>query len=329
MPPDLTGMAGAKNPLGRASVSLGLHIHEGIPDEAVRLLMKEAQFAEQAGFDGLTISEHHGGAPNYLPNPLLASGWVLSNVERVWVAPSPVVLPLRPTRLLLEDLAWLCSAFPWRVGIGLAPGWSKEDFIIAGAPLHDRADLFEAGLMLVARVLEGRDDPPLTLDPAVAMLPKWSLWPLSAAGGMKAVRRAVRAKMGLILSGFRKPERIRRLTEGYEEAGGTGVKLLIRRGWIGSDAPHDVIERLFANAESHSWVDAGTDSFIWGDKDEFVEKCSDVIERSEVDALNIRIHAPGIDHRQVVMQIERFAEVIPHIKLALLKLIESRQSAET
>ena len=32
---------------------------------------------QAAGFDGVTMSEHHGGFHGYLPNPLQAAGWCL------------------------------------------------------------------------------------------------------------------------------------------------------------------------------------------------------------------------------------------------------------
>ena len=45
--------------------------------ECMDHLLRQAKLAEEAGFDGLMTSEHHGGFPGYLPNPLQMAGWLL------------------------------------------------------------------------------------------------------------------------------------------------------------------------------------------------------------------------------------------------------------
>ena len=38
----------------------------------------EAQLAEEVGYDGVMVSEHHAGFPGYLPNPLQAQRVLLA-----------------------------------------------------------------------------------------------------------------------------------------------------------------------------------------------------------------------------------------------------------
>src|SRR5271170_5042326 len=65
-PPSLT-------PLGRGSVSLRIYPLDLPPRQLVTDIQIQARLAEEAGFDGCMFAEHHGGFPNYLPNPLLAA----------------------------------------------------------------------------------------------------------------------------------------------------------------------------------------------------------------------------------------------------------------
>ena len=46
-----------------------------------------------------------------LPNPLQAAGWCLEAMHRAWAAPCPLLLPLKPTALVIEEIAWLAARF--------------------------------------------------------------------------------------------------------------------------------------------------------------------------------------------------------------------------
>src|SRR4051812_12139386 len=101
------------------SVSLRLYPHNQLPaDQIVQTLRAQAAQAEAAGFDGIMTSEHHGGFGGYLPNPLQAAGWCLEAMKAGWAAPCPLLLPLKPTALVIEEIAWLAARFPGRVGLG-------------------------------------------------------------------------------------------------------------------------------------------------------------------------------------------------------------------
>src|ERR1700722_19253107 len=115
-------------PLAPGSVALGLHLAKGDPARAVESLRRQAIAAERAGFDGVALSEHHGGFPTYAPVPALLIGVLLAATETVWGAPCPTVLPLRNSSLVVEELAWLNAAYPGRVGAAFVPGYQARDF---------------------------------------------------------------------------------------------------------------------------------------------------------------------------------------------------------
>ena len=90
----------------------------------------QAALGRQAGFDGMMTSEHHGGFGGYLPNPLQLTGFLLDAMPDGWAAACPLLLPLRPAALVIEEAAWLAARFPGRVGLGVATGSLQADFDI-------------------------------------------------------------------------------------------------------------------------------------------------------------------------------------------------------
>src|SRR5579872_5209423 len=101
-------------------------------------------------------SEHHGGFPNYVPNPLLAAIWVLEATARIWAAPCPLVLPLRPVAQVAEDLAWTHHRFPGRVGAGVCAGALPVDFELAGVPMEEMFPRYRRATAELAEILAGR-----------------------------------------------------------------------------------------------------------------------------------------------------------------------------
>src|SRR6478752_6805743 len=105
-------------PFAPGSVSLRLYPHNDLGAVAiVDELRAQAALAEAHGFDGVMTSEHHGGFHGYLPNPLQAAGWCLEATAHAWAAPAPLLLPLRPSALVAEEIAWLAARFPGRAGL--------------------------------------------------------------------------------------------------------------------------------------------------------------------------------------------------------------------
>ena len=104
-------------PLAPGSVSLRLYPHDLPATDQVEVLRRQARRASEIGYDGVMVSEHHADFPGYLPNPVQLAGLLLDVMPTGWVAPCPMLLPLKPYALIAEDLAWLAAAYP--AGSGL------------------------------------------------------------------------------------------------------------------------------------------------------------------------------------------------------------------
>jgi len=300
------------------SVSLRLYPHLDLPPEAiVQELLDQGRLGEAAGFDGLMVSEHHNAFAGYLPNPIQAAGWLLDVTREAWVAPCPLLLPLRPAALVAEELAWLAARFPGRVGVGLAAGSLEADFTIASTTKDDLTARFADGMRTVSGMLLGRDPGVLPDDPAIGRCVTDPVPVVSAAMSAAACRRAAAAGVGLLFDSLTAVARCRELAEMYREAGGPGPIVLIRRAAPGAPPAARQADQLrlyrsyaAAGAIEH-W---GEDELARGEPSAIAETLAAQAVAVGADCLNVRVHSPGMTPAEARSHIEALADI--HAPLA-------------
>ncbi|MEO5839095.1 MAG: LLM class flavin-dependent oxidoreductase [Acidimicrobiales bacterium] len=316
-------------PLARGSISLRLYPHDLEPAAVVAEIVAQSVLAEQSGFDGVMTQEHHGGFPNYLPNPLLTATWALEQTSTLWAAPCPILLPLRPWTQLVEDLAWTSHRFPGRVGCGVGVGAFPLDFEMAGVPFDEMRSRFKAALPEVAAALAGRANGPIANDPGVAALANAPIPFVVAAQGPLAVRRAARLGLGLVYDSLQTVERTRALSDLHADEGGTAPRILIRRVWLGPP-PLDALTAQMArfravgpaDLQEHWDPDGGLVSAL--DGTELAERLHGFIVGGRCDAINLRVFQAGLSPEAVCEQIALLGEqTLPHLR----SLLNERGSA--
>lgn len=314
--------AGAGGVFAAGSISLRLYPHELPARELVAELLAQARLAEAAGFDGLMTSEHHGGFPGYLPNPLQLAGFLLDVTQRLWAAPCPLLLPLRAWSHVAEELAWLAARFPERVGAGVAVGGLERDFELAELPWAERFTRFRAALPLLADALRGHGDSPLSGDAAIRACARVPVPLVVAAQSAPALRRAARLSLGVLFDSLQRVSQLRELSDAYAAAGGRGPRILIRRVWLGAK-PGSEAERQLAFYRSYSdpalqknW---GEDELVHAEAGEVLAgQLAALLERAGCDALNLRVQLRGIPPAAIREQIERLgAELLPPLRARL------------
>jgi len=310
---------GPRQPLAPGTVSLRLYPHLELPaPQLVEEFVTQAQLAISAGFDGTMVSEHHNGFAGYLPNPVQAAGWALEATAEGWAAPCPLLLPLRPTALVAEELAWLAARFPGRVAAGVAAGSREEDFTLMGTTKDRLTERFTIALDELSRMLLGRHPGALAGDPAVVRCAEWPVPLVSAAMSPTAVRRAAAAGVGLVLDSLTHPGRCRELSDIYADAGGAGPVVLVRRVWVGAAPPaieegHVAVYRDYASAKAMAHWQGG--QLAGGDRPEDVaDRLAEQAEAAGADSLNLRIHAPGIGASSIRDQITALAHVCASLR---------------
>lgn len=309
-------------PFADGSVSLGLHPGGHTPGELIAGLVDQAVAAERAGFVGVTLGEHHGGYPGYLPNPLLAASWLLGSLKSAWVGAAPLLLPLRRTGTVIEDAAWSAARYPGRLGLALAPGYLTGDFNAAGAPFDTRGADFRVGLSQVCPALgSGIADGALGEDAAVRACAKSPIPVLAAAAGPQGMRRAAAAGAGVLIGAFDPPERVRELIDEYRAAGGAGPRVLIRRVWVGRPSPErleSMLSAYTAQPGEQSFLRTATPDSIVHSEDgaEIADRLRSIMVETGATALNIRLVMPDATDDELREQIERAgAEVLPAFAL--------------
>jgi alkanesulfonate monooxygenase SsuD/methylene tetrahydromethanopterin reductase-like flavin-dependent oxidoreductase (luciferase family) len=310
-------------PFAPGSISLRVYPADLQPGAVVTDLRTQARLAEEGGFDGCMTSEHHGGFPNYLPNPLLAATWLLEATDRIWAAPCPLVLPLRPVSQVVEDVAWTHHRFPGRVGVGVCAGALPVDFELAGVPFEEMFPRYRSALAELAAALAGRAEGPLAAEPAVAALAGGEVPVVAAVQAERTTRRAAGLGVGVLYDSLQTVARTRELSDAYLDAGGTGPRILIRRVWIGPP-PTD---NMAAQMDRYRGYAPQRAMAAWGDDDKLIagadgaevaERLHDVMMQAGCDVVNVRVFLAGLAPEQVHDQIRRHGvETVPRLRKLL------------
>jgi alkanesulfonate monooxygenase SsuD/methylene tetrahydromethanopterin reductase-like flavin-dependent oxidoreductase (luciferase family) len=294
-------------PFARGSVSIRLYPHNDLDAGAiVSELCTQASLALRSGFDGVMTSEHHGGFAGYMAQPLQMATFVLEENDSGWAAASPLLLPLRPTALVAEEVAWLNARHRGRVGLGVASGALPLDFQTAGIDPADAVRLFKEELPRLVAMLRGDDLRQLEDDPALRACRRNPVPVLSAAVSVAAAKRAAHCGAGILMEGMSSPDRLAHLTEAYDHAGGTGSKVLIRRVYLGV-VRSDLVNKQRAVYDSLSPATAsfGNDQTIASDEPaEVVARLCEIAEQTSIDAINLRVQLPGMEPEAVREQIQ-------------------------
>ena len=310
-------------PFDAGSISIRLYPHNELPADAiVSELCAQAGVALANGFDGVMTSEHHGGFAGYMAQPLQMTSFVLADQPTGWAAAAPLLLPLRPTALVAEEVAWLHARHPGRVGLGVAAGALPLDFEAARVSQADAVGRFKAELPRLVAMLRGEELGELDGDPALLACRRAPVPVVSAAVSVAAAVRAARCRAGILMEGLSDPRRLVRLTQAFDETGGTGSKVLIRRVWLGR-VQSELVASQRAVYESYA---APTGSFgedqtiACDDPDEMAERLAAILREVGADALNLRVQLPGMSTEEVREQIAQIGSTV----VATLKKIWPR-----
>ena len=312
----------APGPFAPGSISLGLSAVGTDARAIVDRLIEDAVAAELSGFDGLTLSEHHGGFPQYIPVPVTLCGLLLERLDRAWACAGPTVLPLRNPLLLAEELAWTAALHPGRVGLGVAAGYQRRDFELVGADFESRRSTLWTSLVRLQDALTGGQSAD---DPALARLDGLGLPVVVGIGGPVGARRAAVLGAGILLTSLRSAAEIAPLVSAHRAAAGTGPAVLIRRVHVAAErsvAAERVPTGFSASladwtsqADGESWLIAADTALITGSPRAVAEGLVAAVRTSGCTALNLRVDAYAASPDLVSDQIEVLGkEVLPLVR---------------
>lgn len=125
-------------------------------DRVLDEIVAEAQMAEQSGWDGCFLTEHHQQEDGYLPNPLLTAGLIGMRTERIKVGTCILLLPLRHPVSVAEDCAIIDLATKGRVILSVGVGYQPHDFAAFEVPVSERATRTEEALEVIRHAWSGK-----------------------------------------------------------------------------------------------------------------------------------------------------------------------------
>jgi alkanesulfonate monooxygenase SsuD/methylene tetrahydromethanopterin reductase-like flavin-dependent oxidoreductase (luciferase family) len=310
-------VTGFRSALAPGSIGLGLSLHRLHPPAALAQMRREASAAVAAGFDGVTLSEHHAGFPGYVPNPMLMSGLLLAELDTGWAVAAPAILSLRNPVAVAEDLAWLASSYPGRVAAGFVAGYQPRDFETLGSQFASRSATFWNALECVSGLLRGGlPEHPAAADRALGCLSD-DTRPTLVAGvvGGKGAARAARAGVGLLVTSLTSAARCAELVDIYRDNGGSGVRCLIRRAWAGAPASVSLPMQAWTHeGEGAGWLRGANEELIHGSATAVLDGLVAAVVASGANALNIRINVDGKGPTDTLHQIDYLGE---HVLAAL------------
>jgi alkanesulfonate monooxygenase SsuD/methylene tetrahydromethanopterin reductase-like flavin-dependent oxidoreductase (luciferase family) len=308
-------------PLAPGSISIRLAGQNELPAvDLVDELCAQAALAADLGFDGVMMSEHHAATEEgYLPNPLQLTAFALSAMAQGWAAPCPLLLPLRPTVLVAEEVAWLDARYPGRVGVGVGAGTSRAiDHRIVERDVADAGTRFKAELPPFVALLRGEDLGELGGDYALDRCRSHPVPVMSMAMSEVAARRSATVGAGVLLA---HPDvaKLSRLCKAYDDTGGTMSKTVLCGLWLGvRDAAAEAAQSRFFEPYGMRPGGKPYSQIVTTDASSMAEQLVELVTDTGTDALNLRVHLPGIPRAAVREQMVAIGEqVLPKVRAAL------------
>lgn len=114
--------------------------------------MEECEFAEEMGFDWVSLSEHHYSGNRTTPNPVVMAAAVAERCKRARIALLGQLLPLINPVRAAEEIGMLDNLTGGRVVMGFLRGTITEDQAYGMNPAEGRDRLIE-GIDLVLKAL--------------------------------------------------------------------------------------------------------------------------------------------------------------------------------
>ena len=176
---------------------------------AYRNIIDEAMLAEELGFEGIWIAEHHF-ATNYSlsPNPLTLLAAIAERTTRLKLGAGVTCLPEHNPVRVAEEIAVLDHISEGRVDTCIGRGVFPDEYGGFGVPIEKSQELYAEGLGFLNRLLKETDVmhdgegwqtlSPVTISPPTYQKPHPPLW--LAANSLPTIGMALDHGMDVIFS---------------------------------------------------------------------------------------------------------------------------------
>jgi len=115
--------------------------------DAYEAMHLHAQLAEELGFEGLWVGEHHFHNVGSVPNPAVLLSSLARSTKNLRIGPAIAILPFRDVLETAENYAMVDILSGGRLNMGVGIGNSQAEFDRAKIDFENRRDLFESHLL--------------------------------------------------------------------------------------------------------------------------------------------------------------------------------------
>lgn len=198
------------------------------PPELFRRFVELFVYAEELGFDGGWVAQHHfedgQHGPGAAAAPLVFLAAVAERTKRIRLGTAVITIPTENAIRLAEDAATLDVLSGGRVELGVSSGYDPATFEAFGVDLQRKRELTSAGLTQLYAAIKGE---PLT--------PKGIVQHPRAPGLGERIWQGIFSH------------------EGAAYAAQAGSNLLLNRATYGYDGRTDLVQRPWAETYLEAW----------------------------------------------------------------------------
>src|SRR5215475_1715451 len=94
--------------------------------------LDQCAWADERGFDVVTLSEHHGVDDGYMSAPVTLAAAIAGRTRRIQINIAAILVPLHDPVRLAEQLATAALVSGGRVSVVAGLGYRPEEFVMAG-----------------------------------------------------------------------------------------------------------------------------------------------------------------------------------------------------
>ena len=127
--------------------------HESIPTEsqAYQETLEQIELAEQVGFDGVWLGEHHFSRYGLASAMFSLLGAVASRTKRVRIGTAVIVVPFHNPILVAEETSLVDILSGGRLELGFGSGYQRQEFDGVGVNIEESRERFWEGVEVIAQ----------------------------------------------------------------------------------------------------------------------------------------------------------------------------------
>lgn len=118
--------------------------------------IEQCRWADQHGFETVTLPEHHDSTDGYLPSPIVLGAALAASTERMLIEFSVVLAPLYHPLRLAEDLAVADLISQGRTRLTIGAGYRASEYAIFGRDIRKRPSLVTEAIRVLREAWTGQ-----------------------------------------------------------------------------------------------------------------------------------------------------------------------------